>query len=180
MNGEFKENTNDGFGATGSKVVDRTLSLADTDLGADTDTTSQAALKDLESALHPSKAASVAGIRVLVIEDDPLLQNLLATKLERSKIEFYISTDGSDAVELAQAHTPHVVLLDLMLPGTSGFDVWSTLKAINIAAPVIVFSNKDNAETRAQAAAMGAAGFYVKALTDLEELVNIIHQVTKQ
>jgi DNA-binding response OmpR family regulator len=115
-------------------------------------------------------------VRVYVIEDDPLLRNLLASLFEKYNFPFGFSHDGIGVVEKMKSFRPDVVVLDLMLPGRSGFDVLAEmqqheeLKLI----PVVVFSNRDNSEDRARAKAMGVAHFHVKAITELSELIQIL------
>jgi DNA-binding response OmpR family regulator len=65
-----------------------------------------------------------------------------------------------------------------MLPGEDGFDLLKKIKSnpATAAVPVLIFSNKDSQEDRKLAAELGATGFYVKAMTDLSELLDIINR----
>jgi DNA-binding response OmpR family regulator len=76
---------------------------------------------------------------------------------------------------------PDVIVLDLMLPGRSGFEVLAEVKADDKLqqVPVIIFSNKDTAEDKQKAQDLGARGFYVKAMTDLSELIELIESLVK-
>jgi len=68
-----------------------------------------------------------------------------------------------------------------MLPGKSGFDILAELKDDEVLKniPVIVFSNRDGQEDRARAKELGAVDFYVKAMTDLSELIEKIEATVK-
>lgn len=121
------------------------------------------------------------GIRVYIVEDDPLLRNLLSLKLDKTHFPYAFSTDGSNIVPALRQFKPDIVILDLMLPGRSGFEVLADIKADSSvsAVPVIVFSNQDSPDDRAKAHELGAKGFYVKAMTDLSELIETVESVAK-
>ena len=123
-------------------------------------------------------SADGEGIRVFAVEDDSLLRNLLAIKFEKSNVPFGISGDGLDLNTKLKAFRPQIVILDLMLPGKDGFQLLEEMRADAATAeiPVIIFSNKDSADDRARAAELGAKGFYVKALTDLSDLMETIEE----
>lgn len=127
--------------------------------------------------ITPDKADIYAtGIRVYVVEDDPLLRNLLSIRLEKSSFPYEFNRDGNGAIESMKLFKPDTIILDLMLPGMSGFDILAQIKQEPDLrdVPVIVFSNKDGSEDRQKAKELGANCFYVKAMTDLSELVEKI------
>ena len=133
--------------------------------------------------LSPTKAnVSTKGIRVFVVEDDPLLQNLLSIKLEKSSFPFEFTSNGEDVINTINLFGPDVIILDLMLPGKSGLEILAELKADNKLkdVPVIVFSNRDGQDERSAAKKLGAVAFYVKAMTDLSELVETIEAHAKK
>lgn len=127
--------------------------------------------------ISTSQAGTQTGVRVFAVEDDPLLQNLLATRFEKSGLLFEMASNGQDLVQKVTAFQPQIVILDLMLPGEDGFGLLKALKtnAATAAIPVLIFSNKDSQDDRKLAAELGATGFYVKAMTDLSELLEIIN-----
>ncbi len=124
---------------------------------------------------------SSTGIRVYVVEDDPLLRNLLSIRLGKSSFPFEFSSDGKNALPAMRQFKPDIVILDLMLPGKSGFEVLEEIMGDDIlkTVPVLVFSNKDGQEDRQKAKELGAVGFYVKAMTDLSELIEMIESYVK-
>jgi DNA-binding response OmpR family regulator len=127
-------------------------------------------------------SVTTKGIRVYVVEDDPLLRNLLSIRLGNSSFPYEFSTDGKAVIELMHKFNPDILILDLMLPGISGFEVLQQVRNDEAlkALPVIVFSNRDGQEDRKKAEELGAAAFYVKAMTDLSELVTTIEALTKK
>lgn len=120
--------------------------------------------------------AGDSSVRVLTVEDDPLLRNLLSIRLARSKFPFEFSSDGEQALIAAQQFKPDVIVLDLMLPRKSGFEVLDELKSDPQLAhiPVVVFSNRDSQDDKQRAMDSGASAFYVKATTDLSDLMEHI------
>jgi len=131
--------------------------------------------------ITPEKAQVFStGIRVYVVEDDPLLRNLLSIRLNKSFFPYEFSKNGDGAVANMKRFKPDTIILDLMLPGMSGFDILASLKKEPDLKdiPVIVFSNKDGSEDRLRAKELGANCFYVKAMTDLSELVEKIEALT--
>lgn len=121
------------------------------------------------------------GIKVFVVEDDPLLRNLLSIRLARSSFPSEFNSDGKNVIAAMKQFKPDVVVLDLMLPGISGFDILSQIKEDEKLSmiPVIVFSNRDGQEERRKAKQLGANAFYVKAMTDLSELIEEIESLVK-
>lgn len=129
-----------------------------------------------ESEKNITKTAASHILRLLVVEDDPLLRNLLTIRLQKSAINHQFCNSGTDAVDTVLDYKPTVIILDLMLPGKNGMDVLAEIRSLpEIAAtPVIIFSNKDDDEERARAAALGVKDFMVKATTDLGDLLALI------
>ncbi len=115
-------------------------------------------------------------IKVMVVEDDPLLRSLLSVRLAKSKIPYQFCHNGNDAKDMAIKYEPTIIILDIMLPGKNGLDVLKELRALPKFAqtPVVVFSNKDNGEDKNLAYSLGVKHFLVKAMTDLNDLVRII------
>lgn len=131
---------------------------------------------DLTVTSAPTPAAATKPPRVCVVEDDPLLRNLLSAKFARSNIRASFKSDGSNAITFISEFRPDVVILDLMLPGRSGFDVLKDIRENPETAqlPVIVLSNRSNEEDFNQATELGVKHFFVKALTDLNDVVDAI------
>jgi DNA-binding response OmpR family regulator len=78
--------------------------------------------------------------RVLIIDDDPLIVQLLYDVLVSAQYDVYTlvsAGDAGDAVDVALAIRPDVILLDLLLPGTSGNEVLSALREHGVSAPVV-------------------------------------------
>jgi DNA-binding response OmpR family regulator len=118
----------------------------------------------------------LGNIKILMIEDDIFLSELVLTKLSEHGCIPYSTPNGEEGLKLAEQYLPHVIILDLMLPGIPGEEVLLKLKATEIlkAIPVIVFSNKSGEEDIKNNLANGASEYLVKSSTDLSELPKVI------
>jgi DNA-binding response OmpR family regulator len=98
---------------------------------------------------------------ILICEDEAALRELIRVSIG-SGFGFLEATDGVEALEMAHEHHPDVVVLDLMLPGVSGLDVLSQLRAEANGAnlPIVVISAWGDA--REDALAAGADRFVLK------------------
>lgn len=123
----------------------------------------------------------MADKKVLIVEDDEYLRSLAAKRLEKEGYAVVAAADGASGVDLAEKEAPAVVLLDLLLPGMSGFEVLEKLRA-NAATkttPVIVFSNLGQKEDIEKATALGANDFLIKANFTLDDVVLKIQSFLK-
>jgi CheY-like chemotaxis protein len=78
--------------------------------------------------------------RVLVVDDDPMIRDLLGAVLRQRALHVDSAADGREAIDLLREHTYAVVLLDLMMPGVDGFSVLRAIRADEItgAPPVVL------------------------------------------
>lgn len=122
------------------------------------------------------KTESVDNMRVLLVEDDPLLRNLLSMKLQKSEISHTFCNSGLEAMDMVKEYDPTVIILDLMLPGKNGLEVLKEIREDSKykETPVVIFSNKDDDSDRATAHDLGVEHFLIKATTDLSELLSLI------
>lgn len=110
--------------------------------------------------------------KVLIVEDDPILKNLLGTTFA-NKFETLYASNGGEAVSLIESHKPGLVLLDLMLPGVGGFDVLERVRGREDElkdTPIIVVSNLSQESEKAKAKELGANDYMVKAEVSVEEI----------
>ena len=123
--------------------------------------------------------AKLAGKKILIVEDDAFLHNLLADKLEQLRkngIEVYPTFSGKEALEKAKEVHPDVVLLDVVLPGMNGFEVLEALRKDPELkdVSVIILSNLNQDKDKERAKELGVTDYMVKANFMLEELVERI------
>jgi len=113
------------------------------------------------------------GRRILLAEDDRFLRKAAEATLRRSGFTVFTAVDGEEALRLAQAEIPDLILLDLIMPKLQGFEVLRSLKQSPETShiPVIVLSNLGQDRDIQQAMESGAVAYLVKANLSLEELV---------
>lgn len=115
---------------------------------------------------------------VLIIEDDPFIREIYATQLTAENIEVKIAKNGLEGVEKVKTIKPDLVLLDLMLPEISGFEVLTRLKQdSNIAEiPVIILSNLGQEADKERALKLGAIEYLVKTDCTIDQLIQKIKE----
>jgi len=119
--------------------------------------------------------------KILIIEDDKFLRELIARKLEREGYETAEAVDGEDGFKKIKADKPDLVLLDLILPGIDGFEVLSKMKEdISLAqTPVIILSNLGQKEDVDRGLKLGAADYLIKAHFTPGEIIEKVRNVLK-
>jgi CheY-like chemotaxis protein len=102
--------------------------------------------------------------RVLVVDDEPDVLLLCRLNLQQRGHELLEAADGSTALEIARDRHPDVIVLDLMLPGISGYDVLEALQrdAETTNIPVLVLTAKSLRADRERSHGLGASAFLTK------------------
>jgi DNA-binding response OmpR family regulator len=112
-------------------------------------------------------------LKLLWVEDDKLIGTILAKKLISSGFDLFHANNGKDALDLLREAKPDVIVLDLILPEMSGFDILQKIKMDtglkNI--PVMILSNLGKPSDLEKARMLGANKFLVKAASSLDEIV---------
>ena len=101
-------------------------------------------------------------MKVLVVEDDDDLRRALARGLQAENFVVQTASNGVDGLWMAQEFDPAVVVLDIMLPGISGYEVCRRLRHSGSAAPVLMLTAKDGEYDEADALDLGADDFMSK------------------
>src|SRR5690606_1942139 len=109
-------------------------------------------------------AASSSSKKILVVDDEKDLVELVSYNLKRSGYDVVTASDGNEAVEAAQRELPDLVLLDLMLPGIDGTEVARRLKADSRTArtPIIMLTAKGEETDIVVGLTLGADDYVVK------------------
>jgi DNA-binding response OmpR family regulator len=116
-------------------------------------------------------------VRILTIDDEEDFCFFVKKNLERIGYEVICAGDGRSGAEFARQRKPHVVLLDILMPGIDGFEVLQILKGDDQtqSIPVIMLTGKDDDESRQKAAALRNDDYLVKPV-ELEELSSRIEK----
>jgi DNA-binding response OmpR family regulator len=118
-------------------------------------------------------------MKVLVAEDDEHTRNGLVEILETEGYETITARDGKEAVELFSKERPDFVCLDIMMPGTSGYDVCKAIRAVDAAVPLIFISAKSEEIDKVLGLELGADDFIVKPF-GVKEVVARIRAITRR
>jgi DNA-binding response OmpR family regulator len=127
----------------------------------------------VETAVLPTTTSSAAPARqpgkprVVVVDDEPEIVEIVTYALERAGIEVFGVGDGEAALEVIAAHSPDLVVLDLMLPGMDGMDVLRTVRRSS-SVPVILLSAIADVAERVAGLELGADDYVVKPFSPRE------------
>jgi len=121
----------------------------------------------------------MAKSKILIVEDDPDILELLHFNLEKEGYQTFRTENGEQAVLLAQKHSPDLVLLDLLLPGMDGLEVCRRLKRDPALQhiPIIMVTAKGEEMDRVVGLELGADDYIVKPFRQLELLARIKAQM---
>jgi CheY-like chemotaxis protein/predicted RNA-binding Zn-ribbon protein involved in translation (DUF1610 family) len=117
--------------------------------------------------------------RILVVEDDPETAAFLKTLLEREKYDVTVAKEGGQAHSMFVMKKPDFVILDLILPGESGFEVCERLKTMERYVPVLILTAIELDDSKDLAARVGADAYMTKPF-DPEELLLQIRQTAQE
>jgi DNA-binding response OmpR family regulator len=124
--------------------------------------------------------------KLLVVEDDPFLSSLLKVRLNTEGFTVLYAADGEAALTLLRGEKPDLMLMDLILPKKSGFEVMEAIQGdpqLNHV-PIIIISNLGQDSDIARGKELGAVAYFVKAKTSIDFLVeqtkNYIQQLSQK
>ncbi|MFN3199328.1 MAG: response regulator transcription factor [Bradymonadia bacterium] len=118
-------------------------------------------------------------MRVLIAEDDPLIRTGLTEILEGEGYTPLVAVDGPSALTLYGEERPDFVLLDIMMPGMSGYDVCRRIRAQDEGVPIIFISAKSEEIDRVLGLELGADDFIMKPF-GVKEVIARIRAVTRR
>ena len=117
--------------------------------------------------------------RILVVDDEPNILELLAASLRFAGFEVQTAADGRSALEVARSFGPDLLVLDVMMPGMDGFDVLRSLRGGGSRTPVLFLTARDAAEDKVQGLTLGGDDYVTKPFS-LEEVVARIRAVLRR
>ncbi len=100
--------------------------------------------------------------RILIVEDEPAMAQILAENLELEGMSITIASNGQQAIEQWRALEPDLVVLDVMLPKLNGFEVCQQMRETGSRTPVLFLSAKGQVEDRVQGLKAGADDYVTK------------------
>lgn len=122
------------------------------------------------------------GRKVLWVEDDKLLSTILSKKIESSGYKLLKAKNGQEAFVFLTTEVPDIIILDILLPEMSGFDVLQKIKTDDRLRkiPVIMLSNLSKQSDIEKAKTLGANKFVVKAAVSLDEIIREIDALVRK
>ena len=123
--------------------------------------------------MNRAGAPTGAARRVLVVEDDSSIRLGLRINLESEGYEVILADDGTKGLLLARTESPDLIILDVMLPGTNGFEVLQTLRASGYTMPIIVLSAKSGELDKVTGLELGAEDYVAKPFGLAELLARV-------
>src|SRR4051812_23447748 len=115
----------------------------------------------------PARAAEA---RLLVVEDDPNIVELLSASLRFAGFEVATANDGGQALQVAKEFRPDLIVLDVMMPGVDGFDVVKRLREDGQRTPVLFLTARDATEDKVTGLTLGGDDYVTKPFS-LEEAI---------
>jgi two-component system OmpR family response regulator len=111
-------------------------------------------------------------INILIVDDEESIVEFIKMGLEAEGFNIYVAFNGIEAVSLCKKLKPHLIILDIMLPGMDGYEVCSQIKkSINL--PIIMLTARDDIDDRVKGLDLGADDYMVKPFSFKELLARI-------
>jgi DNA-binding response OmpR family regulator len=107
--------------------------------------------------------------KILIVEDDPVLNQLLATRLKQDRYEVFTASDGVEAMAIMEQDHIDLVVTDIMMPGLSGIGLIQELRQANYSLPILIVTAKNQMEDLEEGFQSGADDYLVKPIR-LQEL----------
>ncbi|MFD6141872.1 response regulator transcription factor [Promicromonospora sp. NPDC060271] len=117
--------------------------------------------------------------RLVVVDDEPNIRELLSTSLRFAGFEVHAAADGNGALQLVRDVEPDLVVLDVMLPDMDGFTVTRRMRATGRHTPVVFLTAKDDTQDKVQGLTVGGDDYVTKPFS-LEEVVARIRAVLRR
>ncbi len=116
---------------------------------------------------------------ILVVEDEPALQETLAYNLEKQGHRVETAGDGRTALDLARRLKPDLIILDIMLPALDGIEVCKTLRRESFMAPILMLTARDDEIDRVVGLEIGADDYLTKPFSMRELLARVKAQLRR-
>ena len=129
--------------------------------------------------MHEAAAETAPGSRVLVVDDEPNIVDIVSMALRFQGFEVATASTGAEALAAVADFRPHLMVLDVMLPDMEGFDVARRLGAQRAEVPIIFLTARDATEDKIQGLTIGGDDYVTKPFS-LEELVARIRTILRR
>lgn len=117
--------------------------------------------------------------RILVVDDEPSINDLISTSLKFSGFDVRSAMNGAQALTIAEEFKPHALVLDVMMPGMSGFEVCEKLRKDGLKVGVLFLTAKDSTDDKVTGLTIGGDDYMVKPFS-LEELIARVRAILRR
>jgi DNA-binding response OmpR family regulator len=126
-----------------------------------------------------STSTKLGGKKIVIVEDDKFLGSLVSKKLISAGSAVTLVSKGEEAVSTIEQVAPDLVILDLLLPGMSGFDILKKIRHDDRfkKLPVIILSNLGEEKDIQQGKDLGVNDFLIKATVNMDEIADHIAKI---
>jgi len=125
------------------------------------------------------QVASARDMRVLVVDDEPSIVDVISTALRYQGFGVEAAGSGQEALDQVRRWRPHVMVLDVMLPDMSGFEVAERLKAERSAVPILFLSARDKTADKVRGLTIGGDDYVTKPFS-LEEVIARLRSILRR
>jgi two-component system OmpR family response regulator len=126
-----------------------------------------------------SSAAPAEQVRVLVVDDEPNIVDVISMALRFEGFDVESAATGADAIAAVAARRPELLVLDVMLPDFDGFEVARRLAAARVDVPIVFLTARDSTEDKVHGLTLGGDDYVTKPFS-LEELVARIRTILRR
>jgi two-component system, OmpR family, response regulator len=126
-----------------------------------------------------SQPAPASEARLLVVDDEPNIMELLSASLRFAGFEVATAADGNEALRVAGTFRPDLILLDVMMPGLDGFEVIRRLRQEGRQIPVLFLTAKDASEDKVTGLTLGGDDYVTKPFS-LEEVIARVRAILRR
>ena len=117
-------------------------------------------------------------LKILLVDDEEEFVTTLAERLELRGLQARVALNGEAALQMIEAETPQIVILDVMMPGLGGFEVLRRIKAQHPQIPVILLTGRGSEKEGVKGMELGAFDYLMKPL-NIEELIKKMQEAIK-
>ncbi|MBU0577122.1 response regulator [Patescibacteria group bacterium] len=117
--------------------------------------------------------------KILIAEDDPSLAKAVSFALTEAGFIVEVAVNGKEALKKVKNNSYDLILLDLIMPERTGFEVLHELQLLGITTPAIVYSNMFEEISKEEALKLGAKDYFAKAKVSLDDIVEKVKKFTK-
>ncbi|MGD2030000.1 MAG: response regulator [Desulfobacterales bacterium] len=117
-------------------------------------------------------------LKILLVDDEEEFVTTLAERLELRGLQARAALNGEDALQMIEADTPEIVILDVLMPGLGGLEVLRRIKAQHPKIPVILLTGRGSEKEGIKGMELGAFDYLMKPL-NIDELIKKMQEATK-